>query len=81
MYKRQVLDRGFIVTYVDVGQKNRNIDIAQRFGIESIVGTPTMVMVDPDGAVLNRETAVNWRNSASRTKAEIQQALETVAGI
>ena len=76
-----VLDRSFVVSYIDVGQKNRNIDVAQRFGIESIVGTPTMVMVDPDGTVLNRETAVNWRNSASRSKAEIQQALETVAGI
>ena len=76
-----VLDRSFVVSFIDVGQKNRNIDIAQRFGIESIVGTPTMVMVDPDGTVLNRETAVNWRNSASRSKAEIQQALETVAGI
>ena len=76
-----VLDRSFVVSYIDVGQKNRNIDIAQRFGIESIVGTPTMVMVDPDGTVLNRETAVNWRNSASRSKSEIQQALETVAGI
>lgn len=71
-----VLDRDYVVSYVDVGQKDRNIDVAQRFGIESIVGTPTMVMVAPDGAVLNRETAVTWRNSASRSKADIQQALE-----
>lgn len=74
-----VLDRDFVVTYVDVGQKNRNIDIAQRFGIDSIVGTPTMVMVAADGTVLNRETAVTWRNSASRSKADIQLALETAA--
>lgn len=75
----EVLERDFVVTYVDVAQKNRNIDIAQRFGIESIVGTPTMIMVAPDGTVLNRETAVTWRNSASRSKAEIQQVLEAVA--
>jgi len=71
-----VLERDFIVTYVDVAQKNRNIDIAQRFGIDSIIGTPTMVMVAPDGTVLNKETAVTWRNSASRSKADILFALE-----
>ena len=72
-----VLDRDFVVAYVDVAHKNRNIDVAQRFGIDSIVGTPTVVMVASDGTVLNRETAVTWRNSASRTKAEIKVALET----
>ena len=72
-----VLERDFVVAYVDVAQKNRNIDVAQRFGIESIVGTPTVVMVAADGTVLNRDTAVTWRNSASRTKAEIKEALDT----
>lgn len=72
----ELLDQSFIVTYVDVGQKNRNIDIANRFGIEKIVGTPTMVMVAPDGTVLNAESAVTWRNSASRTKAEILTDLQ-----
>lgn len=73
----EVLDRDFVVAYVDVAHKNRNIDVAQRFGIDSIVGTPTVVMVASDGTVLNRETAVTWRNSASRTKAEIRDALQT----
>ena len=72
-----VLERDFVVAYVDVAKKNRNIDVAQRFGIDSIVGTPTVIMVAPDGTVLNRDTAVTWRNSASRTKAEIKQALDT----
>ncbi len=74
-----LLDRNFVVTYVDVGQKDRNIDIAQRFGIEKIVGTPTMIMVDYDGTVLNKVTAVDWRNSASRSKDDIILELETVA--
>jgi len=73
------LNQNFVVTYVDVGQKDRNIDIAQKFGIEKIVGTPTMVMVAPDGTVLNRETAVTWRNSASRTEDEIFDELKTIA--
>lgn len=74
-----MLDRNFVVTYVDVGKKDRNIDIAQRFGIEEIIGTPTMVMVDYDGTVLNKVTAGSWRNSASRSRDEILLELETVA--
>ncbi|MEP3654809.1 MAG: thioredoxin family protein [Litorimonas sp.] len=74
-----VLERNFVVTYVDVGQKDRNIDIAQRFGIEEIVGTPTMVMIDYDGSVLNKVTAKDWRNSASRSKEDIIYELEEVA--
>lgn len=76
-----LLNEHFVVTYVDVARKNRNIDIAQRFGIEEIVGTPTLIMVGPDGSVLNLETAPTWRNSASRSKDEILTELETVAGL
>ena len=57
--------------YVDVGQKDRNIDIAQDFGIETIVGTPTVFVLSPEGEVLNLDTAPTWRNAASRSEDEI----------
>ena len=59
------------LVYVDVGQKNRNIDIAQDFGVDSIVGTPTVFIVSSDGAVLNLDTAPSWRNAASRSSDDI----------
>ncbi len=59
--------------YVDVGQKDRNIDIAQDFGVEKIVGTPTVFVLSPDGEVLNLDTAPTWRNAASRSEGEIYQ--------
>lgn len=74
-----MLERNYVVTYVDVGQKDRNIDIAQRFGVEEIVGTPTVIMVDFDGTVLNKVGAKEWRNSASRSKDDILIELEDVA--
>ena len=76
---QNVIKENYSLVYVDVGQKNRNIDIAQRFGYDEIVGTPTIFMVSPDGTVLNSETAGTWRNSASRTKSEIFSALETAS--
>ena len=51
--------------YVDIGQKDRNIDIAKRFGLSEIVGTPTVFIISPEGEVLNLDSAVTWRNSAS----------------
>lgn len=54
------------MTYVDVGKKDRNIDLAREFGVKSIVGTPTVFITDSDGQVLNLETAPTWRNAASR---------------
>jgi len=66
-----MLQDNFVVRYIDVGQKNRNIDVAQRFGLETIVGTPTIIVTDSQGEVLNLETAPSWRNAASRTEDSI----------
>ena len=59
------------LVYVDVGQKDRNIDIAQDFGVDKIVGTPTVFVVSGQGEVLNLDTAPTWRNAASRSESEI----------
>ncbi len=59
------------IVYVDVGHRDRNIDIAQRFGIAKIVGTPTVLVLSPRGALLNPKSAPTWRNAASRDEADI----------
>jgi len=59
------------LVYVDVGEKNRNIDLAREFGVKSIVGTPTIFVTDKDGNVLNSETAPTWRNAASREEEDV----------
>lgn len=59
------------LVYVDVGMKNRNIDLAQRFGVEAIIGTPTVFITRGDGTVLNADTAPTWRNAASRDAADV----------
>lgn len=61
-----LLSQNYVVRYVDVGQKDVNIDIAQGFGLDEIVGTPTVIVTDSAGVVLNLETAPTWRNAASR---------------
>jgi thiol-disulfide isomerase/thioredoxin len=66
-----MLGDNFVVRYIDVGQKDRNIDVARRFGLEDIVGTPTIIVTNTDGKVLNLDTAPTWRNAASRSEDEI----------
>ena len=59
------------MTYIDVGEKNRNIDLARKFGVNDIVGTPTIFVTNSEGEVLNLDTAPTWRNAASRNEDDI----------
>ena len=45
------------LVYVDIGQKDRNIDLARKFGVDDIVGSPTVFVTNSQGQVLNLETA------------------------
>lgn len=66
-----MLDAKYELVYVDVGHKDHNIDIAQRFGLDAIKGTPTVLVLSSSGALLNRKSAPKWRNAASRDEADI----------
>lgn len=68
---QSLLQRHYKMTYVDVGWKNRNIDLARNFGVDNIVGTPTVFVTNSDGVVLNLDTAPTWRNAASREEDDI----------
>lgn len=58
--------------FIDVGKKDRNVDIANKYGYETIEGTPTVIILSSDGKqILNRITAPTWRDAASRTEREV----------
>jgi thiol-disulfide isomerase/thioredoxin len=63
------------IVYIDVGKpqrrEGRNIEIAQGYGIKKIKGTPTVLILSPDGALLNKKDAPTWRNAASRSEDDI----------
>lgn len=63
------------LVYVDVGYRDRNTDIARRFGLKSIKGTPTVMIVSGKGKLLNKKDAPTWRNAASRSQQAIYSAL------
>lgn len=72
---RAMLTPLYEIVYVDVGKpqrrEGRNIEIAQGFGIKKIKGTPTVLILSPDGTLLNKKDAPTWRNAASRSEEAI----------
>ena len=42
----------FEVAMIDVGRKNKNLDIAEAYGV-TITGVPTVIIIDPKGRFLN----------------------------
>lgn len=63
------------VVWVNVGdepgEKDRNLDLARRFGLDGIKGTPTVLILDSTGKPVNRDDAPKWRNAASRSEGSI----------
>lgn len=66
-----LITQKYEVLFVDVGVpqtgNGRNLEIAKLFGIKKIKGTPTLLVVSPQGKLLNsKKDAASWRNAASR---------------
>ena len=66
-----MITQNYEVLFVDVGVpqtgNGRNLEIAKRFGINKVKGTPMVLVVSPQGKLLNsKKDAASWRNAASR---------------
>jgi thiol-disulfide isomerase/thioredoxin len=64
---KAMLDARYEIVWIDVGQKDRNLDLARRFGLDGIKGTPTVLVVDGEGRPLNLRDAPKWSNARSRS--------------
>jgi hypothetical protein len=71
------------LVFVDVGMpqtgEGRNLDIARRFGLAEIKGTPALLVLEADGRAVNLESAAKWRNAASRSEDAIYAELVALA--
>ncbi len=71
------------VVFVDVGMpqtgEGRNLELARRFGLTDLPGTPALLVLTPDGRAVNLDTARDWRNAASRSEDAIFAELAALA--
>lgn len=71
------------VVFVDVGMpqtgEGRNLDVARRFGLAELKGTPAVLVLTPEGRAVNLDSAASWRNAASRSEAAIRAELAALA--
>jgi len=64
---RAMLATKYEVVWIDVGKKDKNLDLARRFGLDGIKGTPTVLIVDAAGKPQNLADAPGWNNASTRS--------------
>ena len=80
-----LLREHFELVFVDVGSpqtgEGRKLDLAARYGVSDIDGTPNLLVIDGSGALVNTpESAKGWSNAASRSEESIYAILQSYAG-
>lgn len=75
----ELINIHFELVHVNIGmpqtEDGHNLHIAERFGVTDIEGTPVVLIITPEGELLNGATAKTWRNTASRKENAIYQEL------
>lgn len=67
-----LLAERYELVFVNVGLPQsgdgHNLDVARRFGLAEMTGTPALVVLTAEGKPVNLDTAASWRNAASRSE-------------
>ncbi len=71
------------LVFVNVGMPQRgdghNLGIARRFGVEDLPGTPNLLVLTPEGELVNGDTATTWRDASTRGEEAIFDELKQLA--
>ncbi len=80
---QQLVESEYELVFVNIGMPQtgdgHNLDIARRFGLEEIPGSPNVLVLTPFGTLVNAETATTWRDAAGRSEDEIYDELAALA--
>ena len=78
-----LIDAKYELVFVNVGMPQsgdgHNLELAKRFGLQDLPGTPSVLVLSADGRLLNADTASTWRNAASRDEDAIYDELAMLA--
>jgi thiol:disulfide interchange protein len=68
----------FVVLTVDIGRRNKNMDISQRWGV-TIQGVPTVMMISPQGKLLNKDDPYGLADARSMSTQAVVDLLAKMA--
>lgn len=74
-----LIDRNFHTVFVDVGRRDRNLWLPRRFGVGPLAGTPTVLIADSAGSLVNGERIFDLTTADSMTVREITDYFRTYA--
>jgi len=60
-----IVEPGYVVVTVSVGDRNRNLDLMRQFGMSVETGIPAVAIVDPDGTLVAAQREGEFRNASS----------------
>jgi thiol-disulfide isomerase/thioredoxin len=68
----------FVTVTVDIGRRDKNMDIAKRFGV-TVEGVPTVLMLTPDGTLLNKDDPFGLADARSMSVQAVVDLLAKMA--
>lgn len=75
--------REYELVFVDIGMPRNgdrpNLEIARRFGVPELPGSPNVLVLTSDGVLVNSTTATSWRNAGFRSEDAIYEELAALA--
>lgn len=75
-----LLSENYELVWIDVGRRDRNLDVAERFGVSKLLGTPTVLILSSSGELLNADSVHDWRRADSTPYAEVVDYFQKYAG-
>jgi len=60
-----IVDPSFVVVKVSVGNRDRNIDVMEEYGMTVESGIPAVAIVEPDGTLVTAQLDGAFRNASS----------------
>jgi thioredoxin 1 len=59
----RLLARDFVVVKADVGRYDKNLDVAEKYGVPISKGIPAMAVLDPHGKLLYAQSQGQFANA------------------
>lgn len=60
-----VVDPNFVIVKVSVGNRDQNLDLMERYGMDVNTGIPSVAILGPDGSLVAAQRDGEFRNASS----------------